>query len=506
MTRLSHRRFSACRVLAVCSLTLAAGLCACTQSTQGSSSGDPLADVRDAKEDVRTRVAAVEPARSKASANPALLGATVQTFKDIAWTPKEDPSLRVAVITSLLNDPDPAIVDNARAMGTLMLPREQDRAVVVLYAQTAADRGWTDYIPPLIRSFSRPLAAVEDQERSEALALRTLSGGKPVEEVVFGVFLNPPSLPQSYGLDWAERFRADAWDLLGRLDRDGQMRVRMLTDAPAGSQGDAVVSNMRRALSDLRAIPLTGAELTWLGSLADPTKAANAAWWQQASSAIGGVTDNGPFYLRHAEPVRWAAANKPVWYNASREQLLSELSTRLAERDRVERATGFAVKVRENLAHYAPRLKWADVLSMLVLDELLASPSVRTALFEQTRLDRNDKTTEYGGLLTFGGEQAGSGRAALYPPRPGQRNGDQKFVASDAMIAASDLALAHYHFHVQETLNGKYAGPSDGDLVYAARYGRSCVVFTSLNEDELNADFYQPDGVVIDLGTIKRAK
>ena len=41
------------------------------------------------------------------------------------------------------------------------------------------------------------------------------------------------------------------------------------------------------------------------------------------------------------------------------------------------------------------------------------------------------------------------------------------------------------------------------DLAYAARYGRSCVVFTSVSGGVLNADLYFPDGVVLDLGEVR---
>ena len=84
------------------------------------------------------------------------------------------------------------------------------------------------------------------------------------------------------------------------------------------------------------------------------------------------------------------------------------------------------------------------------------------------------------------------------------RESDTSFVASPAMLTDSTTALAHYHFHVQSVRSGRYAGPSDGDMVYAARYGRACLVFTALDEETLGVDLYQPDGVVLDLGEIKR--
>ena len=500
------KRHTAAGIVLLASLSPLGLLCACSSSGTAAGSGDPLADVRNPKSNVRVRVSQVEPAMARAMQDPGARNATIGSFKDIAWTPTEPSDLRVAVLKSLFSSSDPAIVEDARQMGKLILPRELDRGVVVALSQAAGERGWTDYIPSLIRSCSRPLPAVEDDTRSETVALRDLSAGKPLEEVVFGVFMNPPEMPAAYGMDWQTRFRADAWDLLGRLDKDGNLRMRMLLDAPAGPNADPTVANIRRALADLRAIPLTGAEVTWLNALCDGTKPANAQWWSEAASAIAGVSDKGPFQIRHAEPVRWASVHRPAWYGASREQLLAELESRLDARERIARSTGAGTRVREDLDHWAPTLRWGDLIAILVLDDTLAREQVRSSIFEQTRLDRADKTTEYGGIITLADPRSPEGRAALFPPRPGQRNGDEKFVASDAMLAASDLAIAHYHFHVQEVLNGGYAGPSDGDLVYSARYGRSCLVFTSLKEDVLNVDYYQPDGVVIDLGKLNRPK
>jgi hypothetical protein len=50
--------------------------------------------------------------------------------------------------------------------------------------------------------------------------------------------------------------------------------------------------------------------------------------------------------------------------------------------------------------------------------------------------------------------------------------------------------------------NRGYSGPSYQDLEYADRFGRACLVVTSTGEGRGNVDYYQPGGVVLDLGTI----
>ncbi len=478
---------------------VAAGIVGCGSSPDRWKSEDPIVDLRNPRADPRLRTSAVDQARQRAGTDPVAIASVTRALKDIAWSTNEYPALRLAAITSLINDTDPAVAADAREMGKLMLPREQERPIVVYLAKSASDRGWTDYIPPLIRSYARPLKGVEDQTRVEGLAIKDLSGGRPVADTVFEVFLNPPKMPETYGLDWATRFRSDAWDLLGRLDADGTRRVELLASANGGDGGDRVIADIRTCLKDLRSVPLTGDELTWLGSLRSDGRAMNAAWWSEATAAVQSVAGNGPFHLRHAEPIRWARANRPEWLGKSRSELASELRGRLEGRTRHDRSADTAVKRnREDLAYWEPKMSWGDLLTVLVVDEALSDVGVRRALVGHADLDFKDKTTEYGGLLGF--QADAKPRVVLFPPRPGQRQGDQKFIASDDMLAASDLALAHYHFHAQKRQNGDYAGPSEGDMVYAARYGRTCLVLTSLGERELAVDLYQPDGVILDLG------
>ena len=448
----------------------------------------------------------VDAARAQAKGDPQLLAATIQTYKDIAWSPRENPELRLAVITAMFNDPDPKVVEDARAMAKLMLPRERERTMVVYISKTAGDRGWTDFIPSLIRSYSRPMKNVEDADRAEAVAIKTLAGGRAVEDEIFAVFMNPPAMPESYGMDWSKKFRADAWDLLGRLDTDGARRMLLLSGGSTQMPpGDPVIGNMRRAIAELRTIPVTGEEINWLTSLVDESSKENATWWKETSIAVKAVESHAPFRMRHLEAIRWAAQNRMTWFTLNREQLLAELSGRLNRREMHARSTGFTTRSNENVEAWVEKLKWPDLLTILVIDEMLQQPDIRAAVFEHAKLDRNDMTTEYGGIITaFPTIDNGRGRITLYPPRPGQRDGDEKFVASDSMLAASDCAMAHYHMHVQKVRNAAYAGPSDGDLTYAARFGRTCIVFTSVNENEMNADLYQPDGVIIDLGSFKK--
>jgi len=193
--------------------------------------------------------------------------------------------------------------------------------------------------------------------------------------------------------------------------------------------------------------------------------------------------------------------------SASIEDLRAELGSRLAQRQHHRRLSDLIRFRSESLDEWGDEMVWPDYLTALVIDDAIRQDHLSRELFDQELADRNDTTTEYGGMIRISLKRGREDQfvAALYPPRPVMRENDTSFVASPEMIAASSEAVAHYHYHVQRVSNGQYAGPSDGDMLYAARYGRDCLVLTSIDKDTLGVDLYQPDGVVLDLGDITRA-
>jgi hypothetical protein len=471
-------------------------------------------------ESPRSRLNALKETQALVAQDPGLRDASHRVYSDIAWTYSEPVALRVGVLQAMIDDPDPKAAADAKDTVKLLLPRERSLEVVRFISRAAAERGWDDCIPSLIRSYSRTPASIgwvgvnKESDRPERAALSVLSKGAAVERVVFQAFLKPPAQVSTYGTDWAQRFRADAWDLLARLDTDGTLRASMLSEVPEVGADDLVL-DIQRCVRELRAMPRTGDELKWLMSLVDPNKRANAVWWGEAAKAIASIGEDGrnsSLSLRHAEPIRWAAAKHPQWLQATRQELLSELRTRLGRRTIHERsAESGQYRIHEQLVAWETKLRWGDLISILAIDEAIREPSVTRAFLTQAELDRKDDTTEYGGVLMLRSALGGASRptqtgdewiAVLFPPRAGQREGDEKFVASADMITTSDQALAHYHMHAQKSRNSEFAGPSPGDLLYAAHSGRACVVLTTVYEGKIDADYYQPDGAVIDLGEL----
>jgi hypothetical protein len=504
-----------------------AGLVASLALLPGCSGGpdtkpDALTTMRNPDLGVKVRVDAAEQLWQDAQSGLASPAQARRAMMDLAWSDRTPLDLRVRTLEILFADADEQGQKDVREMVRLRLPRERDRFIVKMLSETAARRGWAECVPALVRAYSRAVEREADLTRPERLAIQTLSPGKDVEEVVFGVLLNPPAEPKTLGMSWEERFQIDAWDLMNRLDRDGRRR-RALVENPelsrdASPLGQAVLGDVRAMVEAFGVMPATGPELLWARQLRSKEKPGNLTWWERTSAAVKGLNESqrSGLAMRHLEAVRWASAKRPGWLGASREALAVELASRLSGRTTHQRTADTPITTRrraETVEAYAERLVWGDYLVMLVVDEALATAGVPGQLFEQARLDMRDETTEYGGLvaarLSGRGAMFADGAETLmvtmFTPRPNQREGNEVFVASEDMVQQGDQSLVHYHFHAQKPDNKAFAGPSEGDMAYATRSGRGCLVFTLVDEGTMNVDYYQPDGAVVDLGEIRRA-
>ncbi len=468
---------------------------------------DPLSVAREGKYPVGQRVEAVQRAWSDARSGKTSAPAVRSDLKDLAWSVDLPDEVRLAALNAIYDDQDAGTLEDSHAMTRLMLPRERSAGITARLCEEAVKRSWKDCTPSLVRSLSRWREGTPDAQRIEYQAIASLNPGEKPESLVYGVFLNPPD-KSVLGFVPPERAQADAWDLLRRLDADGTVRSGLVFDLEQ-TKGSGV-DVLRRAFRDLRVLPLTGDEFLWIVSLADDRDKGKAAWWASVSRIVSTLDEPRRAHLqvRHLEAIRATSLLNPERLSLDRSALLDEARSRLASRPvhtRTPREREIHRPPPERLAAWEDRLSWGDLVALLLVDDALRDPSVVASLAAQRDLDRQDERAEYGGLLRADGPQGRAFSAVLYPPRQGERRSDKEFVASPDMMQQGDLALAHYHFHAQVVQSADFAGPSTKDLAYAARFGRTCVVFTSLSLERLDADYYQPDGVVIDLGDIRVA-
>lgn len=476
------------RIIAAAAWALLLGGCA------GESPRSPLSQVQDPSLSLGIRERAlVELVDQRLNED-----ATITVLGGLLQDERQPSALRRRAWRAASTHPDRSVSEEARRIGARLLPIEADRLMVAELCQAAGEGGWSEYAPALVRSLRRPVADVKDEDRPEYAALARLTPRGDVGAAAWEVFANPPRAPGVSAVDLAQRTRGDAWELLGRLDPSGARRGQWL-DRAADENADETLKALGRVRRELGCVPVAGAELAWGTALADATRPGHRAWW--ASVAPRARAWGEPLRLRHLEPIRWAGEQRSAWLDEPREALVARV--RSAWEGRAARVRSWGNRrppYSEKLEDAMPRLERSDLVTLLVVDEALRSAGVLEALQRQARLDRADQTTEYGGVLEARGEGF---EALLFPPRPGERRGDREFIASRDMVSASDHALAHYHFHAQERLNGAYAGPSEGDLEYARSSGRTCVVVTTLGEDELGADLLTPEGVVVDMGTFR---
>jgi len=417
-----------------------------------------------------------------------------EPLKTIAWRRGARNDLRLAAIKALLED-DP--VDTAHMLG-LMLPTETDWDVIRKIGDLAVENHWTELAPALVRSWSRPVATPTDADRPERAALVGLFPGESIEAVVYRVFATP-------GQDdlFSDRARTQAWGLLQRIDKDGSRTRALLENDASPDSGDALLADLHASARELRVVPRTAEQLDWLRSMRTTE---NQSFWRSTAKAVSTLTDEqrDGLALRHVAAVVWASAHEPSWLAASRTELLSQAKSQLDSVRKHQRTDGyvdFTGDQRETFATWESRLVWGDALDLLVAIRAIVDPGVAERLFDQATKDQADTTTEYGGAIDA---LADGFRATLYPPRPTQRVSDRRFVASADLLRASATSLFHYHFHAQKWRNEAFAGPGRGDLDYANRFGRACIVFTLVSKNTIDADYYQPGGARLDLGEISR--
>ena len=464
-------------------------------------SGDPLTDFQNPELNPAERIDAMKAAWDDPNIDRAQMRGPL---KQLVWSDLPDQELRQTATDLLMSDDSWAGLRDSQSFIRVRVPTEQDYAVIERMGRQAISRGWVDLSPAFVRSYAKEDAVISDENRIEKIILESLNPDQSMELIATRVFLSPQQGTLGT-IDLDARAREAAWDLLARLDPSGEARRQVLQreDLHTDENGTRVLATIRRGLNELGVVPRNGEELRWLMALAEDR---SGQWWSQTAAAVSRLNQEQAdgLKLRNLEAVRWASIYRETWMRDNRQQLEGRLRARIGDRESTPRRADRSElrDVPQLLDEASPRLSWGDLMAMLAVDVALHDPEVMRRIFEQVEMDREDETTEYGGLLFV--DSSGRFIAQLYPPRPQHRQGDDTFVASSDMVEQSVRALAMYHFHVMRERNSRFAGPSVEDLAQARAQGRLGVVITSINEDELNVDAYTDAFAAVDLGALPR--
>ncbi|NBX25548.1 MAG: hypothetical protein EBQ99_05795 [Planctomycetes bacterium] len=387
---------------------------------------------------------------------------------------------------------DPKALKEVIAMN---LPKMQMLAWRTWLCERIAQQGWKDMTPTLVRAWAAPMPGwvEKDEDRPERKALSSLHGSDRLTDVLADLLVSAdPSRERN--------LRLRCWELLQKQGQRDRL-VAILADASVKPDDD-LLRDLRKCASELGIVPETREEILWLQAILSTS---NAVFWQQAREATAKLPEATRRSLEIRElPVAVAALrHRPELLQCSNEDLYARVSSRReANGSRIATATldGYGGDFSETLYAQKGKLRWGDLVAMVLAMDLLDDPSVRTRLFDLGDRDLHDRTTEYGGVIVVGAD----GKPTLEACIPRQKGNDLRFEAPQSMFDQGYTGLFHFHLHCQSYDNERYAGPHIGDFTYANSTRANCLVFTFLKRGEMNVDFYRHGPVVVDLGSIRR--
>ncbi len=446
---------------------------------------DPLGTLINDQHGPRKHIAAME-ALDAAPSDEAYLKALHRTV----WKPGYTVDVREAAVDRLIQSD----LDGLKRTLRQQLPRMTAWQGLTRLCEIIAEQGWADLSPALVSSWARPsVYADKETDRPEYLALAVLHGAEAVPDVIFDLLCESRKVSQ-------QGLRTRCWDLLHRLGHRDR-----LVDLLAGSEvpeDDLFLLDLRAGAEELGLVPYNREEILWLRKLRQPER---EEFWTEVVAALAGLkqSQRAELHLRDLPIVVSAARHEPELLTMDEGEIYARLEGYARGQKHHSHGSNygnFNVDSRESLRDWRGELTWGDLAAMTIAVRALQVPQVVSHLFEFAQRDQNDETTEYGGVIQL--DEKGRFEIVEFTPRI--RHHDQKFIASQEMLDSAYTSLFHFHLHVQRYRNADYAGPGFGDVNYANNTRANCIVFTFVNEDSLNVDFYRHGRVQVDLGEIKR--
>ncbi len=195
-----------------------------------------------------------------------------------------------------------------------------------------------------------------------------------------------------------------------------------------------------------------------------------------------------------------------VWSVAKpkdRDALIEAIGARLDGAPHAHRSDR-AAEYSEAFGDHVDRLSTSDLMRIDALLDALDDPSVRAAVLDQIAADVANENSELGGVFVVEG---GAPRfVPLAPDDAAASNNEFAFPSAVDPYAA----IVTVHLHAVGHTEGTNAGPSsayDGriaDRGVSRSTGKSDLVIADLGDGRFGADYYTPEGAVVDLGVFTR--
>ncbi len=461
-------------------LTLLLTACKSTPTTFD----DPIAAMADKSLDYDKRWDAIRQAESQHFNDPK----RIKTLQKLVWVRGYPPQFSNYAVDELLKVSESDAKQFLSTVIVLINDWETRNHVINI----AVKRKWTDFVPALVRSYAQRTVRYTDPTRPERAAILTLAPNKTIPQTVLHVLNDDKftSLPQ----------RAAAWQLLYRLINDRAKVQEIVLNTQAKSP---LLKDLQYAVRNFGVLPTNRDTIVWMMTLRSPDK---ADYWSQIHDVKSQLTpaQSHGLELRHLPLLLYVKANHPELLTRSTAALTQSLKSRLAAQKHHLKGPNYdgpSEDYPQQFVDWQSELTWPDILTLHVMLNLMADRSLTATFFKQADEDLKDKLTEYGGLIRVNK----SSKAYIQKYDPTYRHHDLKYLAPRQLVIDGYTALFHYHFHAQEYKNKKFAGPGIGDR---RRVGQTLqfngIVLTFIDKNSLNVDYYQPRGVVVDLGTIYR--
>ena len=416
---------------------------------------------------------------------------SIRTFKTVMMGngyPQETQMLAYQRLRSL--DPE-----GLRRLLEIRLPRSQSLAWRRWVCEEIAREKWLEMTPSLIRAWAQPIDGWDGdpEDRPERVALVEIYGEENVPKVLLQVMLDANPIT-------ASNLRARCWELLIEEGQRGQL-VDLLSNMDI-DRSDGMLSDLKEIARRTGVIPRNREEILWSRVLCEPE---HSTYLQETELALANLSEErrDTLELRDLAIVRATYQHLPELLQRSDEELYEELDVSVRSRERrVPSANfeGWGRRHSERLHEVKDSLRWGDLMAMLLAVRAMQVPEVLEHVFDYAERDLEDKATEYGGIIALDAQ----GRFVVLEFLPRVKQGDNKFVAPQAMFDKGYTALFHFHNHAQSYNNGQYAGPHLGDFTYARNTRANCLVFTFLSSRLIDVDYYRHGYVVVDLGAMPR--